>query len=170
MGKQYLWFAIIMLCLLVSACSTNVSERDSKKEQLKNTAEIKRRELQQVEGAYKGFLIFQPEVEQLTLLRLEIKDIPIQVEGQVDPVPTPTLTGYLRLVFSDDPNSNDFVSFSVKKADYDPKQTKLDMVVENQESQQIIITLQKQGEKLTGTFTAPSMSASGNVQLFKENR
>jgi len=158
-------FLIILSTWLVGCGQTNLSDRDSKREQLKSSAEVKRRELKLVAGEYRGRLTQTSGVEQMVVLKLEIKDIPTAVEGQVDPVPTPVLTGFMRFYFGLNESASEFIGFGVQKADFDPINGKLDLVVENSDYKQVILSLEKSGAALNGNWTAPGLSTSGSAQL-----
>lgn len=154
--------------LLISSCAKNsLSDRDAKKEQLKSSTETKRKELQIISGEYNGLLTPNSGVDQNTTLVLEIKDIPTTVEGQLEPVPVPTLKGYLRFNLGSGGGNAEFISFSVEKADYDPKRNKLDLVVSNPDYKEIVIACELVGTKLKGTWTAPSTASAGIITLDK---
>lgn len=158
---------LLFLLLLITSCAkSSISERDAKREQLKSAAETKRKELQVVAGDYQGTLTQVAGLDQNTTLSLEIKDIPTVVEGNVDPVPVPTLKGFLRFNLGAGAGGAEFVSFSIDKADFDPRRNKLDLVVSNPQFKEMVISTVFDGtSKLSGTWTSPSSAASGSVAL-----
>ena len=155
------------LFLLPSCAKNSLSERDAKKEQLKSSAETKRKELQIIAGEFNGVLTPGSGVEQNTTLFLEIKDIPTTVEGQVDPILVPTLKGFLRFNLGSGGNNSEFIGYSVEKADFDPKRNRLDLVVSNATYKDIILACDLNGTSLKGTWTAPSTASSGTIALDK---
>lgn len=157
---------LVLVFFSVLACSkSSLSERDAKKEQLKSAADTKRKELLLVAGLYQGTLTQNSGPDRYPTLKLEVKDIPSSVEGQVDPVLTPILTGYLRFELGE----QSFISFSVEKADYDPKTAKLDLVVSNPDYKEVIFAFRFKSPNLTGTWTAPFSSSSGEASLTQVN-
>ncbi len=158
--------------MLLSSCSRNtISERDAIREQKLAAAETKRQELQLVTGSYFGKFSQVNGVEQNVSLNIEIKDIPIVSEGSVDPVMTPTLTGYFRFNFGEGSlKDSEYIGFSIQKADYNPNQDKLDLVVSNNDYNDIIITGYLSGANLTGTWTAPSAATSGSLNLVRATK
>lgn len=97
-------------------------------------------------------------------LRLDIKDIPTTIEGQVDPVMTPVLTGYLCFTFGQGCDPNTSPGYAVQKADFDPKRNSLDIVVTGS-GENIIFSLTQSDSKLQGTWTMPTSVSSGTVSL-----
>jgi hypothetical protein len=130
---------------------------------MRNQAEAKRRELAIVEGSYVGVLTQSSGFEQSVSVDLQIKDIPQPVDGEVDPVPTPVLTGFLRLMLGDGPD--EFVGFGIEKAEFDPKRNILNIVCSNEQSKEMILALTVSGSHLGGSWTAPKVSTSGEISL-----
>lgn len=159
--------ALSALFALAGCAKDVLSERDSLREQYRNNAETKRRELEQVVGEYRGTLTQPKGPSQRTLLRLEIKTVPLQVEGKVDPVMMPVLTGYMRFEFGPPGEGAEFIGFGVQKADYDPKRLKLDFVVSNADSKDVLFSLDRASDTLRGTWVAKDISASGSAELVK---
>lgn len=157
-----LLFLMLGLFFTLSCAKSSLSERDAKREELKNSAETKRKELQIVAGNYSGVLSQNASDDISSSLILEIKDIPTLIEGQVDPVPVPTLKGYLRLNIGGD---TEFEGFSVERGDFNPKNNRLDLVVSHIQFKEMVITATLSGSKLTGTWTAPSSASSGTLSL-----
>lgn len=156
----------ILSVVLCAACSKNtMSERDIKLQQMKNTAEIKRKELLQISAVYKGIFSTSDGLSQPSKLSLEIKDVPSVIEGQVDPVMTPVLVGYLRLFFSE--SEQDFENFTIQKADFDVSKQKVDIVLIHEKYKDTFMTLNKKESELKGSWTMPSFSASGSIELKK---
>ena len=158
-------FKFVILSIALLSCSKNsVSDRDLKREQLRASAETKRAELKAIEGEYSGKTVQSNGKTQKVSLRLDIKDIPNAVEGQVDPVMTPILTGYLCFTFGQGCDPNTSPGYAVQKADYDPNRKALDLVVDSS-GESIIFSLIKTDSKLEGTWTMPTSVSSGTVSL-----
>jgi hypothetical protein len=151
----------VALLSLIACSKSNLSERDSKLQQMKSSAEIKRRELKVVEGAYDGVMTQNSGPERYPTLRLEIKDIPTYVEGSIDPVMVPILTGFLCFELG----GQSFISFSIEKADFDPKTGKLDIVANNPDYNDIVFSLRYKSPNVDGTWLAKSSSTSGEAHL-----
>ncbi len=160
----------IVMCLFLVSCTKNsLSERDERRSQLANAADIKRKELMLVAGNYQGLLTQSSGPNQSVYLKLEIKDIPTPVEGQVDPVMTPILTGYLRFNFATGGDASEYIGFAIQKAEFDPNREKLDLVLNHSDYKDLIISLERKDPALKGTWTAPAIAASGNVELHRSD-
>jgi len=158
--KSLLALSFALISLL--GCSKNsLSERDQKLEKLKSAAETKRRELQIVAGGYEGVLTQSSGLEQSVSLRLDIKDIPEVVPGEVDPIMTPVLAGYLRF------NVGVGIPFSIDKADFDPKRMKLDIVASEPDYKDILLSLALSDTQLDGAWSAPSSGSTGTIALMR---
>lgn len=156
---------LIPLAFSLSCARNSLSERDSRREQLRNSADIKRKELEQVAGDYAGRLIQDDGTIQNASIHLEVKDVPTAVEGQVDPVMTPTLAGFLRFNLSQD--ASEYVGFSLEKAEYDPSRAALDLVANNEIYKKLILGLKLTGNTLSGKWTAPDVSGAGSATFTK---
>jgi len=161
------FFAI--LSLLLGCAKNSISDRDVRRSQLTNSAEIKRRELMIVAGGYQGLMSQSSGPSQSVFLKLEIKDIPTPVEGQVDPIMMPILTGYMRFNFAQGNDSSEYIGFAIQKAEFDPNRDKLDLVLTHNDYKDIIVSLERKDSALKGTWTAPSIAASGNLELKKSD-
>jgi len=164
--RKVCWVLVLSLGFSVSCARNSLSERDSRREQLRNSAEIKRKELEQVAGAYAGRLVQDDGTVQNASLRLEVKDLPTAVEGQVDPVMTPVLSGFLRFNLSQD--ASEYVGFSIQKAEYDPKRSALDLLVTNETYKDLVLGLRLEGNRLTGNWTAPGIGGAGKADFTRD--
>jgi Na+-transporting NADH:ubiquinone oxidoreductase subunit NqrC len=162
---KILWLAIILMTL-TSCAKSPMSDRDIKLQQQKNNAENKRKELLQIAAIYRGTFTADQEVSSNIKLVLEIKDVPSYQEGQVDPVMVPTLTGYMRIFYSES-EDKDYENFAIQKADYDINKQKTDIVLIHDKHKEIFVTLSKKMDRLAGTWTAPSSSVSGTIDIKK---
>jgi len=153
---------ILGLALIFAGCSKEpLSERDAKLNQYKNAAETKRKELREIAGYYEGTLT-QTSGTNRVALQLEIKDIPSFVEGAVDPVLVPTLTGFLKWFAG---SESEFVVFALTKAEFTLRDRKLDFVATNEIYKDILVTGVSQSDKLTGTWSLPAFSGSGTLDF-----
>lgn len=156
-------FGAAAAIFIVGCSKPNRSVRDTKLEQMRAQAEQKRNELKQVVDHYVGTFSFSNGRKQKVCLNLEIKDVPSVVEGEVDPVMVPTLTGSLHFNFGDCDKSS--LPFGIQKGDFDAKNEKVDLVVNNSEHGNIKINLTHRKPELTGEWNAPEMGASGTIFL-----
>src|SRR5690606_29640771 len=101
---------IAAITQLVGCGNRRKSDRELRRDQIRVNAEAKRRELQNVKGRYYGYLEDAKERQLNVTLSLEIKDLPQDEEGEIDPVMVPSLTGFLRLNY--DSNESQYISFS----------------------------------------------------------
>lgn len=163
-----LLFVAATLLVAVGCAKNNQSERDAAREQKRNTAEAKRKELQQVEGNYSGQLMNQSTGrKKIVSLSLSIKDNPEPVDGQVDSVPIPTLTGYLRIELGGKASAAKYVPFALQKAEFDPKQNTLTIVASNNDLKELSMGLNWADPELTGSWTAKDLGYSGTIRLKK---
>ncbi|MEZ4750371.1 MAG: hypothetical protein R3B54_07015 [Bdellovibrionota bacterium] len=153
-----LLFAVTALAL--GACSKeSLSERDSRLEQIRNQAERKRKELKQVVGLYRGDFEFQGDTMPASV-RLEIFDVPTLVEGHVDPVMVPVLTGYLHLR-----QPPEHEPFGIESSEYDAKLRKLTLVLKNPVHGSLYVTSQYEGSALRGRWSAPLFGGGGEGDI-----
>ena len=169
--RRYKMTFLSVICFAVcfsfstSCARKKMSDRDSKREQVRSTADAKRQELALAAGLYRGFLK-QNGVDQDITLKLEIKDIPDTSTGEVDPILVPILTGSLRLTFGST-ETGEYYSYAIEKADFDPNRKKVDLVVNNEHFKQIVLSLEQFGDGFVGTWNAPTLSSSGETELHK---
>jgi hypothetical protein len=163
---NYLKPIITSAVLLVSCSSGKTSERDSRREQLRIEAEAKRQEFNQIIGLFSGTLASNDYSDKTVSLKLTIKDTPQNVEDKVDPVLTPSLSGYLRFVYGDQAfEKAEFVNFTLAKADFDAKLQELDLVLENSEHKSINLHLRRRDKKLVGNWVASETSEAGSAEF-----
>lgn len=161
--------ALVLAGILTLSCAKNSqSSRDARREQLRNGAETKRRELQIVAGEYNGVVTQNSGVDQNATLQIEIKDIPETEEGKIDPVLIPVLKGFLRFNLGSGGSGAEYIGFSIEKADFDPRKNKLDLVVSNPDYKEMVITCILSNSKLDGAWSAPSNATSGEIHLDKK--
>jgi hypothetical protein len=163
--KKTIKGSFLILSLLLGCAKNELSDRDIKKSQLTNDAEIKRRELLLVAGTYPGQMVQSNGITQVVLLTLEVKDIPTVVEGQIDPIMIPILTGYLKMFLGSGANPNEFIGFAVQKAEFDPNTEKLDLVLTHVDYKELLFALVRKEPTLNGNWTAPALSLSGTAAL-----
>lgn len=154
---------LVGLSFNMSCAKKKMSDRDTRREQLRNTAETKRQELSPATGLYRG-VIKQGDFDQDATLQLVLKDVPDTSAGEVDPVLVPILTGSLRLTYGD-AQKGEFYSFGVQKADFDKNRGKIDILAVNEQHSEVLLSLTQNSEELEGNWNAPASSASGEVAL-----
>ena len=158
----------LLLCMLLTpifGCSKkSMSDRDSRREQLRLNAHKKRQELSPLAGNYRGQMIDASGYKQDVSLHLELKDVPETEGGQIDPVLVPTVNGALSLTYGSGSDMELF-SFGTNKADYNVSDSRLDVVVSNTNFKDINLSLNFSSDKLNGTWSSPSTSLSGDVNL-----
>lgn len=142
-----------------------LSERDVRREQIRNDAAMKRHELQEIVGTYRGDMERQNAAKQKASLVLEIRDVPFTDEGRIDPVLIPTLSGYLRFEFGS--GLNEFIGFGLKKVDFESRARRLTLSAENETYKDIVMEFDYVDGELDGTWTAPKMSESGRIHLVR---
>lgn len=160
-------FLLLKLTLLLGAASCSqqkISAQERAREQEIAAAEILRQEYKQVVGVYSGELLGNNEYQQDVVLTLSIQDIPVVVEGQVDPVLTPKLVGQLRLLFSE----LEFIDAPVQSAEYFAIQKKLNLVVNHAQTGEMSLNLTLTGNNLSGTWVAPTAGNSGTTLLDRD--
>ncbi len=163
------WVGLAVVAALVVGCSrSNLSDRDVKRDQIRNQADVKRKELQVIAGIYRGSLTQSSGGVQPISLTLQIKDIPTPVEGTVDPVMTPTLSGFLRFELGGPPEAGEYIGFGLVKAEFDPKRQKVDLVASNNEYKDLVIGCTRNQGKLEGSWTAPAVATSGTITLERD--
>jgi hypothetical protein len=165
--KRLLLFLIVSL----GACSQGkISERDMKRQQQQDQANLKRQELSTVAGAYGGELKNQADnVNMNVLLNLEVKDIPdSSVEG-VDPVLIPKIVGNLR-IYAGAAGGTEFWDAAIVESEYKPAQNLVSLVVQQEQFGRMILQLdiQDEGKALDGTWSANAGGKTGTVRVTKE--
>ena len=115
-------------------------------------------------GVYHGELLGANDYQQDVILSLSIQDIPVVVEGQVDPVLTPKLVGQLRLVFSD----IEFIDAPIQSSEYFAAQKRLNLLVNHSQTGEMSFNLVLSNSQLSGTWVAPTAGNSGTTTLNKE--
>lgn len=162
------WLSVFSAAFMLTACAggcsgKKMSDRETRREQQRVNAEVKRQELSPASGEFHGFII-QNDQRQDASLRLELKDVPDTSAGDVDPVLIPMLSGSLRLTYGNR-GEGSFYSFAIQKADFEPQSARLDLVAANETLKEIVLTLHRTPQGYTGSWTSPSSSAAGTIEL-----
>lgn len=163
---------IILLGLLsLGACSQGkISDRDVKRQQQQDQANLKRQELSTVAGAYKGQLRNPADsVNQSILLNLQVKDIPDSTGEGVDPVMVPKIVGNLRLYFGEE-DGHEYWDAPIIESEYKPAQNLISLVVRHDQFDRMILQLNvtDDGKTLSGSWSANASGKSGTVSVTKE--
>lgn len=156
--NEFLWGAALTAALLGCA-KDNRSERDSRLEQIRNQAEVKRAELRSVAGRYEGILVSKDNERPVTLV-LEVRDVPTLIEGEIDPVMIPTLAGFLQL---DTPPEH--TPFGIESSEFDVKLKQLTLVLKNPNHGDLFLNLVQESQTFTGDWLAPLLGGQGQVKL-----
>ena len=160
----------VLLFMGIAACSkSKLSDRDIQKQKDVSVAEAKKNDLSKVSGIYEGYLTGANEYRQFVRLSLEVKDVPVTREGSAEAVPTPKLFGSLRFVIGSE-DANEFVDTAVKEADYYPQNEKLDVIVNHEQFGDLLLTMKRDDNSLTGSWRAPTVGAQGDVTLSKRKK
>lgn len=156
------------LFIVCGGCSKEtLSERDLAREQARARADIKRFELDSIAGIYNGELTEASESTLNALLNLEAKDTPTPVDGQVDPILVPALTGYLRVIVGS--GLAEHVNYSVTRSEYDPSKKKLTFVASNTQFKDMYFSLDSENHRLSGSWNAPEAGTTGTATFLKKN-
>jgi len=167
MGRILL--SILLLFFIGLSCSCgkpSKSNRDVKRDELRNTAENKRKELQPVVGRYQGSLDLPGNHAQGVSLNLVVRDVPTTVEGQVDPVMTPTLGGDFRFDYGNGKVLVEYVTFGIDKGDFEPKGSKISLAASSATYKDLVLQLTKTDDQLSGTWTIEKYG-SGAIALHR---
>lgn len=155
---------LIFLLGTLSCSQQKISDQERRREQEIAAAESLRQEYKQVVGVYTGELLGDNDYQQDVTLSLSIQDIPVVVEGQVDPVLTPKLVGQLRLVFSE----LEFIDAPIQSSEYFAAQKRLNLLVNHSQTGEMSFNLVLSNSQLSGTWVAPTAGNSGTTTLNKE--
>lgn len=154
--------------LLLSSCGPNdkKSERDTKRDQIRNYATDKRKELSAVAGRFTGRIIDEDgQYSQNVLLNLSVVDeIPTGSE-EVDPVRIPKLTGFFQLGYTLDADKSSGLGFAIKGGDYDATLNRLTLTAQNSRLGEIRIEAEPSSSGLSGQWVAEKSSINGDVSL-----
>ena len=166
MIKQLNISILSLIVFSIWSCGSNKkSERDVRREQIRNNADTKRKELDLVSGQYFGKLLSQSRDPKKVTLDLTIKEVPQEVEGEVDPIMVPTLSGYVKFSYGAiDSTTGEQISFKLSNSNYDAKTGKIDIQATNESFKELALTLKNDAQgNLEGTWLSPDLTASGEV-------
>ncbi len=161
-------FSILILSsILLAACSQKkLNERDIKRNQEVATAEAQRTEYQAVAGVYDGKLLGSDDYQQEIVLRLAVQDVPVDEEGQADPVLTPKLTGTLRFLIGSE-DSGEYTDAAIESAEYIATRKQLNLVLNHAQFNKMVMNLTLNTTVLSGNWGASTVGASGTVEITK---
>lgn len=163
--KPFYLIVASILFLHTGCAKKKMNERDSKKEQVRSSAQTKKQELMLTAGQYYGQLK-NNSYNQDVLLNLEVKDIPTKNGEEIDPILIPVITGSMKIFFGD-PEKGEYYSLAIEKADFDAQKNKLDLVVTHEFLKEMIVSLAVSDPSLEGTWNSPTFSTSGGLSLTK---
>lgn len=156
---------LVALLLFGVGCSQQkLNERDVKRNQEVATAEALRAEYQQVAGVYDGELLGTDDYQQDVVLRIAVQDVPVDAEGQTDPVLTPKLTGSLRFLIGSE-EAGEYTDAAIESAEYISSRKQLNLVVNHSQFNKMILNLTLNEPTLSGNWSAASVGVSGTTAL-----
>lgn len=159
---------LVLVPVVLIGCEEQMSERDLKVQQQLSQNDIKRKELLQVAGVYKGALDPGSRNEQSIRLTMEVKDLPNPNDTSVDPVLYPTLVGQLRIIVGDE-DTGEYFDCPIKTSEFVLSSKRLQLVVTNVQFNEMNLTLsQLPSTDLDGNWNSPSVGRSGQARLVKE--
>lgn len=161
---------LFMLASLGACSQSQISERDMKRQQQQDQANLKRQELSSVAGAYSGQLKNPGDAVNLSvLLNLEVKDIPESSGEGVDPVLVPKIVGNLR-IYAGVAGGNEFWDAPIVESEYKPAQNLISLVVQQEQFGRMIVQLdvRDDGKILNGAWSANAGGKSGTLYVAKE--
>ncbi len=151
--------------LVFSACSQQkLNERDVKRNQEVAAADALRAEYQAVAGTYDGALVGSNDYLQAVVLRIAVQDVPVEAEGQTDPVLTPKLIGTLRFLIGNE-EAGEFTDGAIESSEYIFSRRQLNLVVNHSQFNKMILNLTLNDSVLSGSWSASSVGVSGTTAL-----
>lgn len=160
---RHVLLAVAVAFSAMGCAKKKMSDRETTREQARIDAEAKRQELSPAAGVYRGTLTYGQLAQDVTLT-LDLKDMPDPDTGQIDPVLVPVLAGSLRLTFGST-DTGEHISWSIAKADFSAASDKIDLVLVNETFKELLVTLNRSGDALAGTWNATTLSSSGDIAL-----
>lgn len=158
---------IWLLLVIASSCSGKTrSERETRRDEIRSQAEHKRQELGQVAGLYYGAFVTEQGDESGATLRLEVIDLPKEVEGELDPVILPVLAGSVRfhLGSSQTGPNEETVSFALTSSVFDAERGTIDIVSDNGVYSSLLLELAVEDNgDLQGSWNLTSASLAGGA-------
>ncbi|MCB9229525.1 MAG: hypothetical protein H6618_07935 [Deltaproteobacteria bacterium] len=157
--------------MLLSSCgsSDKNSERDKKRDQIRNYALSKEKELSDITGNYFGSLFSDGVELQKIHLLLTIREDVSDSETSIDPTRIPRLAGYMRLAYVSDNESDSYISYSIIKGDYDSKLNSVTLELKNSQYGLLTLDLSDSEEKLSGKWLSSENSSHGEINLIRLN-
>jgi len=155
--------------LLLSSCGefNRNSERDTNRDQNRNYANLKEKELSKVVGSYFGDLLSEGERIQKVDLTLTVREEVSTQDSDIDSTRIPRLAGYMRLGYILDSGSASHISFSVKNGEYDDKLGLINLELENSQFGILSLELTNSSGKVSGKWLSQENSAGGAIFLDK---
>lgn len=155
-----LLFALLAVMFLNVSCSQKkLSDQELRRQQELLTADKIRADLEQVAGVYEGNIESSTGLDQPVRLNLNVRDVPVIVEGSPDPVLTPKLVGNLRFVYNEE--ANEYIDAPIKAAEYFRTRATLNIVVSHSQFGDLTINYIVRDLELTGNWNAPAVGVSG---------
>ena len=155
--------AALAVTILFGACGrSRLSDREIRREQIRLNAETKKRELSAIKGDYAGVIDSGDNKSQPVALHLEVIEAPFNDNGGIDPVMMPQLSGFLKFSFG---SGNEYIGFNVVRGEYDPKRSKLELVVNQDQNGEMQLSLIGNDHGFSGGWQALKLSMTGTMTL-----
>ncbi len=164
---KFSFFAIFIIGTLnIQNCGrSRLSDREIRREQIRLNAETKKRELSAIKGDYTGAVDSGSSKSQPVALHLEVVEAPFNDNGGIDPVMMPQLSGFLKFPFSSNVNGDEYLGFKITRGEYDPKRSKLELVVNHDQYGEMQLSLGADVDGFMGSWQALGLSMTGTMKL-----
>jgi hypothetical protein len=174
-------------CLFTCGRS-RLSDRETRREQIRLNAEMKKRELNAIKGDYAGLVNRDgaPDArgndgrnaprsaprsdsqKQRVSLHLEVIEVPFNDNGGIDPVMMPQLSGFLKFPFGST-SGDEYLSFKITRGEYDPKRSALELVVNHGQYGDMNLSMTSMVGGFAGHWQALNLSANGTMTLIRDS-
>ena len=165
-----------------------MSDRETRREQIRLNAEMKKRELNAIKGDYAGLVNRDgaPDArgndgrnaprsaprsdsqKQRVSLHLEVIEVPFNDNGGIDPVMMPQLSGFLKFPFGST-SGDEYLSFKITRGEYDPKRSALELVVNHGQYGDMNLSMTSMVGGFAGHWQALNLSANGTMTLIRDS-
>lgn len=158
---------ILLACVSLNlACSQKkLSDQERRRQQEVLTGDKIRADLEHVKGEYEGTLESTSSIQKIRL-NLFVRDVPVPLENEPDPVLTPKLVGNLRIIYSEE--TGEYIDAPIKASEYFKINNKLNIVVNHSQFGDLTFNYVVNGAELNGTWSAPMLGANGNSKVIRK--
>ena len=151
------------MLITVSCSQKKLSEQELRRQQELLTADKIRAELEQVAAVYEGNIESSSGLNQKIRLIMNVRDVPVVVEGSPDPVLTPRLVGNLRFIYNE--QANEYIDAPIKAAEFLRTRSSLNLIVSHSQFGELTFNYLVEPGDLTGIWNAPSVGVSGTSKV-----